>query len=331
MPPLQAMSLSILTLVFFCLPSLGHAGTTPPLTICVISFDTKFLDAQRGLADGLSHQGFLQNKEIRYIIHDLKKDLSRVPDIVRQLQQQHCNLILTTTTPVVLAVKKSQRENNPIPVIFTMVANPVGAKIVPSLQNPGGHITGISYNAFAMIPKRLELFRRAFPQLTKIAILYNHGESWIAEPVRHFLLPAAKSLKFEVTHYDVHDQESMTAVSNQLDSSIEGLFMVPDPLAISFFEDLVTLSRKGKLPIMVLDNILLEKGGVLGYSPSFYSIGLQAAIMAGRILAGTEPGKLSIQNPQETKLIVSLKEANRLGLKLPDSFLANSDELIRER
>lgn len=98
---------------------------------------------------------------------------------------------------------------------------------------------------------------------------------------------------------------------------------------ISFFDDLIALSSKHKLPIMVLDNKLLEKGGVLGYSPSFYSIGRQSANMAAKILRGTHPGRLSVQNPTHTQLVTSMKEVKRLGLTLPESFLVNSDEIIR--
>jgi len=328
MPHLRLSILLFLSLLFSVLSS-EIADADKPLLIGIISFDTRFLDAQRGLADGLSRQGFRAEQNIRYIIYDLKKDLSRIPSIVQQLQQQHCNLIMTITTPVVLAVKKSQHESRPIPVVFTMVSDPVGSKVVPSLQNPGEYITGIRYNAFAMMPKRLELFREAFPNMRHIAVFYNHGEAWIAEPVHQIFLPAAKSLGFEVTSYDVCDKKSMIAAIHQFDGTVEGIFMVPDPLAISFFSDLVALSRKNRLPIMVLDNILLEKGGVLGYSPSFYSIGQQAATMVGKILAGTNPGRLAIQNPKTIRLVVSLNEAKSLGLTLPDSFLVNTDAIIR--
>jgi putative ABC transport system substrate-binding protein len=329
MPHLHLSILLFLSLIFSSVLSSEIADAAKPLLIGIISFDTRFLDAQRGLADGLSQQGFRAEQNIRYIIYDVKKDLSRIPSIVQQLQQQHCDLIMTITTPVVLAVKKSQTESRPIPVVFTMVSDPVGSKVVPSLQSPGGYITGIRYNAFAMMPKRLELFGEAFPNMKHIAVFYNHGEAWIAEPVRQVFLPAAKSLGFRVSSYDVHDKKSMIAAIHQFDETVEGVFMVPDPLAISFFGDLVALSRKYKLPIMVLDNILLEKGGVLGYSPSFYSIGQQAATMVAKILAGTNPGRLAIQNPKTIQLVVSLNEAKSLELLLPDSFLVNTDAIIR--
>jgi putative ABC transport system substrate-binding protein len=317
-----------LFLVFSCIPAPGGAEDHQDIVIAVLSFDTEFLNAQRGLADGLQQINY-SDKKVRFIIHDLKKDLSQIPAIIEQLKQQQCDLIMTTTTPVVLAVKKSLRKTDSIPVVFTMVADPVGLQVVSSLQKPEGYITGISYNAFAMIPKRLELFRDAFPEMENIAIFYDYDKSWIANPIRELVFPAAESLGFKVHPYNVRTKEDMIAMSSQIDSSIDGLFMVPDPRAISFFGELLDLSRQHKLPLMVLDNMLLKKGGVMGYSPSFYGIGQQAAFMIHKILTGTPPGKLSVQNPAVIRLVASLKEANRLDLILPDSFLMNCDAIIR--
>jgi len=318
----------IIFLILSCFQETTIASEKKTLLICVISFDTKFLDAHRGLADGLKQMGYQEN-QLRYVIHDLKKDLSQIPAIIDELHKQKCDLILTTTTPVVLAVKKALEQTNPIPVIFTMVADPVGSKVVPSLKNPDGSITGISYNAFSMLPKRLALFSEAFPDMKTIAIFYNQGESWISEPVQKLFMPTAESLGFQVISYDVRDKDSMINVMKQFDPSVEGLFMVPDPLAISLFAELLHLSRQYKLPLMVLDNMLLKNGGVMGYSPSFYSIGVQAATIADRILSGTSPKRLAIQNPMETRLVISMREAKRLGLKPSDSILNQSDDILR--
>ena len=325
---LQFFAVFLLTLVFSCASAHDIVDDNKQFLIGVISFDTPFLECQRGLADGLKRMGYGEHR-VKYVIHDLHKKLDKIPDIVNELRKQHCDLILTTSIPVVLAVKKALETGEPIPVIFTMVADPVGLNIVASLQTPGGYISGINYNAIAMIPKRLSLFREAFPEMKTVAVLYNHGEGWINDYVQKILQPAANSLKFQLVFYDIRSRQDMVDAANNFDSSVQGLFMIPDPLAISFFSDLVSLSRQYELPIMVLDNILLEKGGVMGYSPSFYSIGQQAASMVVRVLSGISPGKLSVQNPNQVQLIISIKEAKELGLVFPESFLSSADAIIR--
>lgn len=305
------------------------ASNDKQFTVAVIAFDTQFLDAQHGLKNQLEQLGYHEGVNIRYLVYDLKKDLSPIPDVIDTLHQRHCDLIMTITTPVTLAVKKALQKTNPIPVVFTMVADPLGSGIVSSLQNPGGYVTGISYNAFAIIPKKLELLREAFPQLQRVAILYNHSEKWLDKPIKTILLPAIEKLNFKLTDYNISNQSDMTRVRANFDRKIQGIFMIPDPLMVSLFTDLVKLSRAYKLPIMVVDNTLLKTGGIMGYSPTFFSVGQQAATMIDRILSLVPPGKLSIQSTKHLQLVVSLREAELLGITLPESFLRQSDRIIR--
>ncbi|MCK4503685.1 MAG: ABC transporter substrate-binding protein [Desulfuromonadales bacterium] len=331
MKTLSAFLFIMTILLTTLLPTPSVAEKTAPtvVTIGVISYSTQFLDAQQGLTDGLNQLGLIESKNVRYLVYDLKKDISQIPAIIKTLQNEKCDLILTITTPVTIAVKKELQQTHPIPVIFTMVADPVGSGIVANLQKPGGHITGVSYNAFAMMPKRLELFREALPEIKQIAIFYQHSATWLDKPIQKILYPTATSLNFEISNYDIHSEKDMAAVLKNFDPDIQGIFMVPDPLSIAYFGDLVNLSRQYNLPIMNLDNILISKGGIMGYSPSFYSIGKQAATLANKILNGTPTGNLAIQNPDNVQLVVSLAEANRLGIKLDESFLAHADKIIR--
>ena len=320
-------------LIFFSsllLPASGFTTTqNKQFTIATIAFDTQFLDTQQGLKSKLAQLGFHEGVNIHYLVYDLKKDLSSIPEIINALHQQNCDLILTITTPVTLAVQKALQGTKPIPVVFTMVADPLGSGIVHSLQKPGGNITGISYNAFAIIPKELELFREAFPQLQRIALIYNHSEDWLSNPVKKIVIPAANKLNFMITEYNVSNQLEMDLLLKSFDSKIQGIFMLPDPLVVSFFTDLVTLSRKYKLPMMVVDNTLLIKGGVMGYSPTFSAVGRQAGTMVNKILSQTPAGQLSVQRTRNLQLIISLREANLLGITMPAAFLRQSDRIIR--
>ena len=275
----------------------GFTATNDKLfTVAVIAFDAQFLDTQHGLKNQLEQLGYHEGVNIRYLVYDLKENLSPIPQIIDTLHQQHCDLIMTITTPVTLAVKKVLQKTKPIPVVFTMVADPLGSGIVSSLQKPGGYVTGISYNAFAIIPKKLELFREAFPHLQRVAILYNHSEKWLDKPVKKMLLPVIEKLNFKLTDYNVSNQFDMTRVRENFDRKIQGIFMIPDPLTVSLFTEMVKLSREYKLPMMVVDNTLLKKGGVMGYSPTFFSVGQQAATMIDKILSHVPSGNLSIQN-----------------------------------
>ncbi len=299
------------------------------MRIGMIAFAEPFLTVCEGLTDGLKKYGYQQGNNIYYYIHHVGQDTSKIPALLNSFAENHVDLIFTVTTPVALAVKKKAAELK-IPVIFTVVADPVGSNLVPSLKMPGA-MSGVSHIAFELLPKRLLLFKEAFPRLRKVAIFFNPQERWLLKNVINSTLNAAATeAGLEIVTFHVKNEEDIAKVSDSISSrNIDGLFMVPDPLVASLFSRLVELSRREGLPLMVIDNIFLKKGGVLGYSPSFYDVGLQASHMVHSVLHGIPVGQLPIQNPDKVKLAVSLKEIERLGLDISDTFLSRADEILR--
>ncbi len=326
----------LLTVMISLLLLLTVALSAPPLaaeqlnpTVAVIVFDTQFLDARDGLKRGLEQLGYTEPVNIDFLTYNLKKDLSQIPVIIDELHRRSCDLVVTTTTPVTLAVKKTLEKTSPIPVVFTMVADPLKSRIVTSMTKPAGFITGIAYNAFKIMPKKLELFHDAFPQVKKLAIFYNHHEEWLSQPVETYLLPAAQQLQFDIVSYHICNHTEFDTVIETFEPDIDGIFMVPDPFTISAFGDLVELSHQHKIPLMVIDNSQLSKGGVIGYSPTFFTVGQQAATIAAKILAGTPAGKLAVQTTRHNQLAVSLREADALDITISDSFLRRCDLILR--
>ena len=323
------LSFSLLLLLIFSSVNPVFSASNTKLYVAIIAYDTQFLEAQIGLKEGLENLGYFEDTNISFTTYNLKKDLSSIPSIIDDLRHHDCDLIMTVTTPVTLAVKKAQKDASQIPIVFTMVADPLGSGVIPSMTKPGGFITGIAYNAFKIMPKKLELFNEAFPTVTKLAIFYNHDEEWLSQPVKTFFLPAAEQLGFEITAYHICNHTNFDKIIQSFNSDIEGIFMVPDPMAISAFPNLVKLSHQQKIPLMVLDNSLLTKGGVIGYSPTFFTVGQQAASIVAKILKGTPAGNLAVQTTKSIQLAVSLREANKLQIKIPETFLRQCDLILR--
>jgi len=181
------------------------------------------------------------------------------------------------------------------------------------------------------VPKRLLLFKEAFPHLKKVAVFYDPGQKGLCRNKDNpELQAAAQELEIEIVEFHIHNKEEMIkACSAITNKTIDGLFMLPDTLSAAFFDQLVELSRHEKLPLMVIDNMMLAQGGVMGYSPDFYDVGFQAAAMVNSVLNGIAPGNLPVENPDQVRLEVSLKEINRLGLSISPEFLIKADEIIR--
>lgn len=307
----------------------AHDHQDKVVSVAMIAFGKPFLAACEGLIDGLEKYGFQQGENIHYEIHHVDKDTAKIPALLEAFAEKHVDFIFTVTTPVALAVKKKAAALN-IPVIFTVVSDPLGSKLVSSLKKPGT-MSGVSHISFELLPKRLVLFKEAFPGLARVAIFFNPQEKWLLEIVNNPALNAAAlEAGLEIVEFHVKNEEEMDRVCASISNKdIDGLFMMPDPLAASLFDRMVELSRREGLPLMVVDNMFLKKGGVLGYSPAFYDVGFQAADLAHAVLHGIPVGQLSVQNPDKVRLVVSIKEIEWLGLDISDTFLSRADEILR--
>ncbi len=325
--------LPVLLVVVLVLAGSGMAesasGSSPMRRVGIIVFGTPFLRSADGFRDGLTAAGYHEGVDVEYSVHNIDKHRESVPVLVQEFIQHHYDLILAVTTPVAQEVKKAT-EGRKIPVLFTTVADPISSKIVDSLRHPGGNISGVSHIAFSLMMKRLLLFQEAFPNLKRVAVFHNPEEKFIKEQIEKFFKMTSAHTKLEIVGIQVRNGQEMKAACERLSRvDVDGIFMVPDPLPMAMFGNLLACSRREKLPLMVIDNTLLAKGGVMGYSPDVYDVGFQAAGMAVHIFHGAMVGSLPVQNPDKIKLVVSLKEILDLGLPLSRDILRRADEVLR--
>lgn len=304
----------------------GEAGIPQ---VAVLLFSSSFRPAFDGLRDGLADLGFDAGRSIRFDVHDLQRDLERIPALLRRFQRRPVDLVFTTTTPVVQRVLALDREHS-LPLVFTVVSSPLNSSVVASLRHPGNNTTGISHISFETLPRRLRLFKTAFPGMQRVAVFFDPNEPFLHGHLERYLKQAADEIGVELVRVPVSDARQMERQAKRLDrSQIDGIFMLPDPTSVALLDQLQDLAVRERLPFMVIDNSLLERAGVMAYSPAFYDVGRQAATMVAAILRGTDAGSMPVQNPRRIRLVVSMKEADRLGLRPSDEILAQADEIIR--
>lgn len=305
------------------------SGVAPRRKVGVIVYGAPFLKSADGFRDGLTAAGYREDVDVEYHVHNVNGNREGVAVLVREFIQQHYDLILAVTTPVALEVKKAT-SGRKIPVLFTSVSDPVGSKIVDSLKTPGGNISGVSHIAFPLMMKRLLLFHEAFPAMKRVAVFHNPEEPFLKGHIAQFFKMASADAGIEMVDIRVRNAAEMKTACRRLSKvDVDSIFMVPDPLPMTMFSDVLACSRREKLPLMVIDNILLAKGGVMGYSPDLYDVGFQAAGMAAHVFQGVKVGSLPVQNPDTIKLVVSLKEAKSLALPISRDILRRADEVLR--
>ncbi|MBN2705140.1 MAG: ABC transporter substrate-binding protein [Deltaproteobacteria bacterium] len=300
--------------------------------IAVLAFAPVFLQSYDGLRDGLAALGCRPGQDINFKVYSLDHDMRRLALVMNEILLWDCDLIYTVTTSVTMGVKRYLKSaGSEKPVVFTAVADPVGSGAVADLRRPASNLTGVSHLSLELLPQRLLFFKKAFPSLRRVAIFYDADEeisltSFHDEDFRQ----AALDCRIELAACPVHNlQELHEAFRGSAVQAAEGIFMLPDALGVAFFKELLEFSRRRRIPLMVVDNMLLEIGGVMGYSPDFYGVGQQAAIMVDYILQGGAPGEIPVQNPDRVKLVVSLRELQALGLAVNEEILLQADEVLR--
>ena len=332
--------ISILLLFSAIIPALFLASTALPSEaregsvkrVAVFAFAPPFLKAYEGLRAGLAGRDYQLDGEIVFDVHSLNREISKVELLTKAAVATDYDLIFTVTTPVTQAVQASLlRIGTDIPVVFTAVADPLGSKVVTDLRHPGGNFTGVSHLSIELLPQRLLLLKKAFPALRRVAVFFDPQEEISKRSFTQGSLQEAANdagISLIVNHVRSHD-EMLTCCRGFTAGQADALFMVPDALSVAHFKELLELSHRLKIPLMVIDNMLLERGGVIGYSPGFHEVGFQAAIIVDQIFKGVPPGEIAVQNPEKVKLVVSLKEARILGLEVSDEILLQADEVIR--
>ena len=305
------------------------AGEAPVPRIGVLLFSDSFRPAFEGLRDGLAELGFTEGATIRFDVHDLQRDPGRLPELQGRFRSKPVTLVFTTTTPVAQQMQRLDPDHS-LPLVFTAVSSPLNSGIVDSLRHPGKNTTGVSHISFETLPRRLMLFKTAFPAMRRVAVFFNPREAFLQGHLERYLSRAAAEAGVELVQVPVSGAEEMRRQVERLDRSrIDGIFMLPDPTSVALLDQLQSLASRERLPLMVVDNSLLSRAGVIAYSPAFYDVGRQAAGMVAAILRGARAGSLPVQNPRRIRLVVSMREANRLGLRPSDEILAQADEIIR--
>jgi putative tryptophan/tyrosine transport system substrate-binding protein len=215
-----------------------------------------------------------------------------------------------------------------IPVVFTIVPDPVGAGFVDSLARPGGNATGFSQFEFGLSGKWLELLKEIARSITRVAVL---RESGLAAGVAQFaaLQAVAPSLGVELAALNVRDgaqiERSIAAFAR---SSSDGMIVTSSPLAALHRKLIVSLAARHKLPAVYAAQYMASAGGLVSYGPDFVDQYRHAAGYVDRILNGEKPADLPVQAPTKYELVINHQTARMLGLTVPPTLLALADEVI---
>jgi putative ABC transport system substrate-binding protein len=287
--------------------------------------DLQFQALVGAFLQGLQQLGWSIGRNVRI---DTRWATANAGDIRR-----HATELAALTPDVILAHGSSTvgpllQATRTVPIVFPVIADPVGAGYVNSLARPGGNATGFMTNEYSISGKWLELLQQIAPSVTRAAVLRDptqgSGTSQFA-----VIQAVAPALRVEVYPIDLRDPVDLeSAVANFARASNGGLIVGSGGAAIRHRDLIITLAARHKLPAVYFERIFVAAGGLISYGASEIDQYRQAAAYVDRILKGEKPADLPVQAPNKYETVLNLKTAKALGLTVPPSVLARADEVI---
>jgi len=291
-------------------PRVGYLSSASPSNVEFQRTRDAFLAELRKL-------GYGEGQNIRLEYRWAEGTLARFP----------VDVILTAGgTPAALAAKEA---TTTIPVVFVAVGDPVGSQLVASLARPGGNVTGLTHIASELDGKRLELLKEVIPKVHRVAVLWDpefppHGEGL------KVLRRSAGALRVELQPVGFRGPEDLErGVAAARGGGAGALLVLAHPLTAAHARRLAGLTEKSRLPAISQFREFAEAGGLMAYGTPLSDLFRRAAVYVDKILKGAKPGDLPVEQPTKFELVINLKTAKALGLKIPQSVLIRADEVIQ--
>jgi putative tryptophan/tyrosine transport system substrate-binding protein len=276
------------------------------------------------LAQRLRELGWIEGRNIAIVYRWAEGHAERYDEIAAELVQLRVDVIVTSSTPTVIAAKHA---TSVIPIVFASVGDPLGSGLVASLARPGGNVTGLSLQQTDTAAKRLGLLRECVPALHRLAILINSDNPADRLDMRE-VQTAASALGLDLVISDLRRSEDIFLAFAALKGHVDALYVVPDPLTNSHRVRIITLAQDARLPTMWYFREHVEAGGLMSYGANNPHLFRRAADYVDKILRGAKPADLPVEQPTKFDFVINLTTAKVLGLTVPQSLLATADEVI---
>jgi putative tryptophan/tyrosine transport system substrate-binding protein len=283
-------------------------------------------DRVEAFREALRKLGYVesQNIIIDYRFADGKSE--RLPGLAAELVALKVDVIVTAGNSATAPAKDATKT---IPIVMMNDTDPVGQGHIDSLARPGGNVTGLSSTSFDLADKRLELLKEIIPKLSRVAVLRDLTNQ-AAELALREIDPTARALKLQIRWFDLAKVEDFDGQFQAITKwRAGGLMTGGGPLMIRYRKRVIEFAAKNKLPAIYGREEFVEDGGLLNYSASVIDLTRRSATYVDKILKGTKPADLPVEQPMKFELVINLKAAKQIGLTIPPDVLARANRVIK--
>ncbi len=302
-------------------PLVIEAQQTRPLRIAWLSMAPHpFISSFRA---GLRDLGYVEGQSVVIDERYAEGQPDRLPGLVRELIARRVDVFVTSGSAPALAAKDTTIT---VPIV-SITSNHVGVGLVRSLAHPGGNVTGLELLSVDLSVKWLELLKATVPNLARVGVLADtSGRSTQFERMN----AVASSLGLKLVRLGARDAAGIDAAFTQaVRERVGGLIPVSSPVFAAHKRDIVSLAAKHRLPAMYEHRDFVDSGGLMSYGPNLDDVFRRAAVFVDKILKGSKPGDLPVEQPTKFELVINLKTAKALRLTIPPAVLLRADEVIQ--
>ncbi|WP_134701686.1 ABC transporter substrate-binding protein [Ammoniphilus sp. YIM 78166] len=277
-------------------------------------------EGRKGFLDALKDAGYEEGKNLKVDIQIAQGDMNNNITIAQKFVNDQDDLILAISTPSAQAAVKAAQN---IPVVFTAVTDPLGAKLVPQVDNPGSNVTGMSDTHPDGVKNTVKAIKDFFPDAKRVGIIYNNGEQNAVFNVEK-AKEAMKELGLEPVESTATKSSEVQQAAEALIGRVDAIAYFKDNTVASALESVIQVANQNKLPFFAGDADSVKRGVFAGYGVEEYDIGYKAGEMAVEILKGKNPGEISVGYPEKTDLYINLKAASEAGIEVTEEMKKNA-------
>jgi len=275
------------------------------------------------LRDELRNRGYIEGKNLQIEHRSANGDEGKFPALAADLLGLNVDVIVTRGTP---AVQAAQNATKTTPIVMAATGAPL--LVASSFHRPGGNVTGMTTFSLELVGKRIELLKELFPDVSRIAMLHSVANP-MNPPEWDEAQKAARALNLEILHLDVRNKDDIhSAFEFAAQQRVGALLIGADAVTQTHQAAIVELAARNNLPAIHPSRDFVAIGGLIAYSVDYASLYARAAALVDKIFKGAHPDELPIEQPTRFELVVNLKTARAMGLRIPESFLLRADEVI---
>jgi putative ABC transport system substrate-binding protein len=277
-----------------------------------------------GFQRGLSQLGYVEGQDIIILYRWAAGRKDRLVDLAKELLQLKVDMFASASTEAIVATRSI---NETVPIVMTGVSDPIGNKLIASFARPGGNTTGVTLSSTDLATKRLGLLKEVVPNLSRVAVLAERNHPPTATMIKE-TQAAAGEMQIELQIFEVDPEQIRDAFKSMERAHPDALIVQQTATFNAYTKAIADLALDLRLPSVHENREYVRAGGLVAYGPDLFALGQRAAYYVDRILRGTNPADLPVEQPTKFVLALNLKCAKALGVTVPPALLATADEVI---